>query len=58
MTGPLFILGAVAAALIETGTWQFDMAIVWGVVLLGVGISFIIEWRTVGQRSDLDGCAP
>jgi hypothetical protein len=34
------------------------MAIVWGVVLLGVGISFIIEWRTVGQRSDLDGCAP
>lgn len=58
MTGPLFILGAVAAGLIEAGTWQFDMAIVWGVVLLGVGISFIIEWRTVGQRSDLDGCAP
>lgn len=58
MTGPLFLLGAVAAAFIEAGTWQFDMAIVWGVVLLGVGISFIIEWRTVGQRSDLDGCAP
>lgn len=58
MTGPLFILGAIAAALIEAGTWQFDMAIVWGVVLLGVGTSFIIEWRTVGQRSDLDGCAP
>ena len=59
MTGPLFLLGAVAAAFIEAGTWQFDMAIVWGVVLLGVGISFIIEWRTVGQQSgDLDACAP
>ncbi len=30
MTGPLFILGAVAAALIEAGIWQFDMAICLG----------------------------
>jgi hypothetical protein len=58
MTGPLFLLGAVAAAFIEAGAWQFDMAIVWGVVLLGVGISFIIEWRTVGQDGQSNTCAP
>ena len=56
MTGPLFVLGAVAAALIEAGAWQFDMAIVWGVVLLGVGIAFIIEWRTVGQHGQSNAC--
>ena len=58
MTGPLFILGAVAAALIEAGTWQFDMAIVWVVVLLGVGIAFFIEWRTVGRHGQSDACTP
>jgi hypothetical protein len=58
MTGPLFILGAVAAALIEAGIWQFDMAIVWGVVLLGVGIAFFIEWRTVGRHGQSDACTP
>jgi hypothetical protein len=58
MTGPLFILAAVAAALIEAGTWRFDMAIVWGVVLLGVGIAFFIEWRTVGHHGQSTACAP
>jgi hypothetical protein len=58
MTGPLFVLGAVAAALIESGTWQFDMAIVWGVVLLGVGIAFLIEWRTVGPHNQSNACEP
>lgn len=58
MTGPLFLFGAVAAAFIEAGAWQFDMAIVWGVVLLGVGISFIIERRTVGQHGQSNTCAP
>lgn len=51
LTGPLFVLGAVAAALIEAGIWHFDMAIIWGVVLLGVGVAFLIEWRTVGHDS-------
>jgi hypothetical protein len=57
ITGPLFLLGAVAAALIEGGAWQFDMAIIWGVVLVGVAIAFIIEWRTVGQHGDSNACA-
>jgi hypothetical protein len=51
ITGPLFLVGAVAAALIEAGAWRFDLAIVWGVVLLGVGIAFIVEWRTVGRAA-------
>jgi hypothetical protein len=51
LTGPLFVLAAVAAALIEAGIWQVDMAILWGVVLLGTGVAFLIEWRTVGQDS-------
>jgi hypothetical protein len=58
MTGPLFILGAIAAGLIEAGAWQFDMAIVWGVVLLGVGIAFLIEWRTVGRHGQSNACTP
>jgi hypothetical protein len=27
------------------GVWRFDMAILWGVVLLGVGLALVIEWR-------------
>jgi hypothetical protein len=45
LTGPLFVIGAIVAALIEAGAWQFDMRIVWGAVLLGVGVAFAIEWR-------------
>ena len=56
ITGPLFLLGALAAAFIEAGTWRVDMAIVWGSVLLGLGIAFIIEWRTVGQDRASKAC--
>ena len=49
ITGPMFLVGAGAAALIESGRWAADLSVVWGVVLFGVGIAFIIEWRTVGQ---------
>jgi hypothetical protein len=52
ITGPLLVLGAVAAALIEAGVWRFDMAIVWSVVLLGVALAFLIEWRTVRQHTN------
>ena len=44
ITGPLFILGAVAAGLIEASIWHLDMAIVWGVVLLGVCLALLLEW--------------
>lgn len=50
ITGPMFLLGAVAAALIEVGAWRFEMAVVWALVLVGAGIALVIEWRTVGQN--------
>jgi hypothetical protein len=48
ITGPIFLAGAVAAAFVESGKWAFDLAVVWGIVLTGVGIAFVIEWRTIG----------
>ena len=56
ITGPLFAVAGLAAALIEGGVWQFDMTVVWGLVLLGVGVAFVIEWRTVGQAKRSDAC--
>ena len=58
ITGPLFVVAGLATALIEGGAWHFDMTIVWGVVLLGVAIAFVVEWRTVGQANGLDACNP
>ena len=58
ITGPLFALGGLTAALIEGGVWHFDMAVVWVFVLIGVGIAFVIEWRTVGQPNGPDACDP
>lgn len=47
ITGPIFVLGAAAAALIEAGIWDANLSVVWGIVLVGVGVAFVIEWRTV-----------
>ena len=58
ITGPLFGVAAVAAALSEGGVWRFDMTIVWAIVLIGVGIAFVVEWRTVGQPNGPDACNP
>ena len=50
ITGPIFGLGAIVAAMVEGGLWPLDLAVVWGTVLVGVGVAFVIEWRTVGQN--------
>ncbi len=50
LTGPVFLLAAGVAALVEVGIWSLDLLAVWGVVLAAVGLAFIIEWRTVGRR--------
>jgi hypothetical protein len=47
ITGPIFALTAVVAALGEGGIWHFDWCVLWGVVLVAVGIAFVFEWRTV-----------
>jgi hypothetical protein len=51
LTGPIFAVGAIAAAMIEAEAWQFDMRIVWGAVLLGVAVALAIEWRMVPARA-------
>lgn len=37
LTGPIFILGAMAVGLIEAEAWAFDLSAVWGAVLIAVG---------------------
>lgn len=51
LTAPLFLFGAVAMSLIEARLWHADGAAVWGIVLIGVGLSLVIEWRTAGRQS-------
>src|SRR6266849_9101915 len=34
LTGHLFVVGAIVAALAEAGTWRVDLSAVWGVVLM------------------------
>jgi hypothetical protein len=46
-TGPIFLVGATAAAFIETGIWNIDIRALWGVVLAATGLAFLVEWRTV-----------
>jgi hypothetical protein len=52
LTGPLFVVGAIAAWLAEVGIWRVDQSALWGSVLVGVGLAFLIEWRTVGGNSN------
>lgn len=50
LTGPFFLIAAVAALLIEADVWSVDPDVLWGIVLVGVALAFVIEWRTVGRR--------
>ncbi len=47
LTGPLFAMAAIVALLMEAGIWNVDQVVLWGVVLVGVALAFVIEWRTV-----------
>ena len=50
LTGPLFLLAAIVAALIEAGIWGVSEEALWSVVLVGVALAFLIEWRVVGRE--------
>lgn len=50
LTGPLFLVAAIIALLMEAGIWGIDETLLWGVVLVGVALAFLTEWRTVGRR--------
>ena len=50
LTGPLFLVAAIVAALMEAGIWNVDENALWSVVLVGVALAFLIEWRAVGRQ--------
>ena len=50
LTGPLFLVAAIVAALMEAGVWRVNEEALWGVVLVGVALAFLIEWRVVGRQ--------
>jgi hypothetical protein len=50
LTGPLFLVAAIIAGLIEAGIWGVNEEALWGVVLVGVALAFLIEWRVAGRE--------
>jgi hypothetical protein len=50
LTGPLFLIAAVVALLIEADVWRVDLDVVWSVVLIGVALALFVEWWTVRRR--------
>ena len=53
LTGPLFVAAALMAVLDERGIWPVPMSAVWGVVLLGVGLAFLVEWRSAATTKEM-----
>ncbi len=50
LTGPLFLVAAIVAGLSEAGVWDVSEEALWGVVLVGVALAFLIEQRVVGRQ--------
>lgn len=50
LTGPLFLVAAIVAVLMEAGVWRINEEALWGVVLVGVALAFLVEWRVVGRE--------
>ena len=50
LTGPLFLVAAVVAFFMEAGVWDINEDALWGLVLVGVTLAFLIEWRAVGRQ--------
>ena len=45
LTGPLFLIAAVAFLLARVGVTQVNTVLVWRFVLIGTGVAFLLEWR-------------
>lgn len=45
LTGPFFLLIAAVLALVKAGLLVVSLAWVWPVVLIGVGVALLVEWR-------------
>jgi hypothetical protein len=50
LTGPLFLGAAIVMALVESGASRIDELVLWALVLVGVAIALVIEWRTVRRQ--------
>ena len=50
LTGPVFLIAAAVAFLMEAEVWDVNEDALWGLVLVGVALAFFIEWRAVGRR--------
>jgi len=45
LTGPLFLVGALLALMIEAGIWSLDESVLWTAILIAVALAFFAEWR-------------
>jgi hypothetical protein len=52
--GPLFLIAAVVAFLMEARLWDVNEDALWGLIVMGVGLAFLIEWRMVGRQGARD----
>ena len=50
LTGPLFLMAAVVAFSMEARVWDVNGNALWGLVLVGVALAFVIEWRADGGQ--------
>ena len=50
LTAPLFLVASAVAALLEARIWHIDMATVWTVIVAGVALAFVIEWRATPRH--------
>lgn len=51
ITGPFFVLVAIALAFETLGVWRLSNAVLWPVVLIVVGIAFLLERRVAGNAA-------
>ena len=50
LTGPLFIVAATVALLMEAGIWNGNQSVLWTIVFVGVGLALVIEWGVAGRQ--------
>lgn len=52
LTGPMLLVAAVVAFLMEARIWDVNEDALWGLLLAGVALAFLIEWRACGRQSE------
>jgi hypothetical protein len=52
ITGPFFLLVAIALALRAAGIWHLPIPELWPLVLIVVSVAFLIEWKFTARPSN------